>query len=290
MNERDLDALKHAVALIESPTLGIKIANLMGIPIEAVLRRLPGKASDKIGLVAQEAISLALNVAMRTMEHHPPGSMEAPPVASNWWHKVAVATTGAGGGAFGLAALALELPISTTIMMRSIADIARSEGANLHCSETQIECVQVLALGGVSAGDDATDTGYFVARNAMSKAVSDATTYIAKNGLKRIATKQAAPPLVRLITQIAQRFSITVTQKAAAQLVPIVGGFGGAIVNTLFIDHFQSMARGHFAVRRLERTYGPDTVREKFAQFVPAQSSRMTTRPVHSLWEGTRRG
>ncbi|WP_087629123.1 EcsC family protein [Caballeronia telluris] len=51
-----------------------------------------------------------------------------PPKASNFWHKAASAPRGAVGGAFGLAAIAIELPISTTIMMRSIADIARSGG------------------------------------------------------------------------------------------------------------------------------------------------------------------
>ncbi|MGB9655552.1 MAG: EcsC family protein, partial [Pseudolabrys sp.] len=35
---------------------------------------------------------------------------------------------------------------------------------------------------------------------------------------------------------------------------------GGAAINYAFIDHFQSVARGHFTVRRLERKYGKDTV------------------------------
>ena len=39
--------------------------------------------------------------------------------------------SGAAGGAFGLATLPLELPVSTVIMLRSIADIAISEGEDL---------------------------------------------------------------------------------------------------------------------------------------------------------------
>jgi len=34
--------------------------------------------------------------------------------------------------------------------------------------------------------------------------------------------------------------------------------------NTLFIDHFQDMARGHFIVRRLERKYGKEVVEETY--------------------------
>jgi hypothetical protein len=65
---------------------------------------------------------------------------------------------------------------------------------------------------------------------------------------------------VRLLTQVASRFGLVVTQKAAAQTIPVIGALGGAAINYAFIDHFQSVARGHFTVRRLERKYGRDIV------------------------------
>jgi hypothetical protein len=40
----------------------------------------------------------------------------------------------------------------------------------------------------------------------------------------------------------------------------VIGALGGAAVNYAFIDHFQSVARGHFTVRRLERKYGKEVV------------------------------
>jgi hypothetical protein len=36
------------------------------------------------------------------------------------------------------------------------------------------------------------------------------------------------------------------------------------MVNTVFIDHFQQMAHGHFTVRRLERQYGQLAVERAF--------------------------
>ena len=97
---------------------------------------------------------------------------------SNWWHKLAAGIAGAAGGAFGLPALAIELPVSTTIMLRSIADIARSEGENLEKPDVKLQCIEVLALGGGRLkNDDAAETGYFTARAAMAKAVSDAAAY-----------------------------------------------------------------------------------------------------------------
>jgi hypothetical protein len=54
-----------------------------------------------------------------------------PKAASRLLHKALAAASGAVGGGFGLAALPVELPISTIIMLRSIGDFARSEGEDL---------------------------------------------------------------------------------------------------------------------------------------------------------------
>lgn len=75
---------------------------------------------------------------------------------------------------------------------------------------------------------------------------------------------EGAPALVRLITLIAARFQLQVSQKTAAQIVPIIGAAGGAVINLLFIDHFQDMSRGHFTVRCLERQYGSEAVRRVY--------------------------
>ncbi|WP_292435311.1 EcsC family protein [Methylobacter sp.] len=263
MNENDVRDLKKAVRLLENPSIGAKIAGIVGISIEKSIALLPNKATQAIDSAAQKAIYGALRLSLRTLEPHNPRLETEPPKASNGWHIAATAVTGAIGGAFGLLALTVELPISTTIMMRSIADVARSEGADLKDLQTQLECVQVLAFGGPTSNDDAAEIGYFVAREAMTKAVSEAAAHIAKSGLQ----KESAPAIVRLITKIADRYSISVTEKAGAQLVPALGAVGGALINTVFIDHFQDMARGHFTIRRLEKQYSHELVRQKYLEF-----------------------
>ena len=50
------------------------------------------------------------------------------------------------------------------------------------------------------------------------------------------------------------------SEKLAAQAAPILGAIGGAAVNAAFADHFQTLARGHFIVRRLERQHGARVV------------------------------
>ncbi len=254
LSTSEIEDLKIAKNILENPGLAAKISDFVGSPIEKGFAMLPKNWNRVMKEAATKSIQRALDVALWTMDRSQP---EAP---SNRWHKLMVGTTGAAGGAFGLPALAIELPVSTTIMLRSIADIARSEGENLGTPDARLQCVQVFALGGRSINDDAAETGYFAARAAMAKAVSEAATYLAKTGL----SDTGAPAIVRLIAQIASRFSIVVSEKAAAQAVPIVGALGGAMINTLFMGHFQDMGKGHFIVRRLERLHGPEEVKRAY--------------------------
>src|SRR5439155_19170950 len=116
--------------------------------------------------------------------------------------------------------------------------------------ETKLSCLSVFALGSsADASDDAAESGYFAARSALATAVTEASKHLAKKGL----AKGTAPAIVRLIALIGSRFGVVVSEKAAAQAIPIIGAAGGALINTVFIGHYQDMARGHFIVRRLER-------------------------------------
>jgi hypothetical protein len=256
LSSAEIEDLRTAKRLLEIPGLAARISNYAGAPIEKGFAMLPKKWNAAVNDATRKSITTALDVALWTMDH---SRAESP---SNRWHKLAVGTAGAAGGVFGLAALAIELPVSTTIMLRSIADIARSQGENLKTPEARLQCVQVLALGGGSNSDDGSETGYFAARAALAKAVSDAVQHLARNGL----AQEGAPAIVRLIALIASRFSIVVSEKAAAQAVPVLGAFGGAVINTLFIDHFQDMGKGHFIVRRLERAHGPEQVKRIYAK------------------------
>jgi hypothetical protein len=256
LSTAEINELRAAKAILENPGIAAKVSNYIGSPIEAGLKKLPESLTAAVNDVTRKSIEKALDIALLTMNRDEQVS------PSNWWHKLAVVATGVGGGAFGLPALALELPVTTTIMLRSIADIARSEGEDLRSPDARLQCIQVLALGGKSKSDDGTESGYFAARAALATSISEAAAHITKKGL----SQHGAPALVRLISQVASRFSIVVSEKAAAQAVPVVGAFGGAAINSLFIDHFQNMGRGHFIVRRLERLHGQDEVRRLYEE------------------------
>jgi hypothetical protein len=259
----DFAALTRAKEALESPSLTMKLASVVGAPIEKLMNRLPSAAQEKVDEATQLALRKCLQVALRTIgKSSPSDSLLAPPPdkPSNLMHKLAVATTGAAGGAFGLFALPVELPVTTTLMFRSICDIARSEGEDVHRVDTQLQCLMVLGMGSNNKSDDNADLGYFIVRGAMAQSVSRATSEIAAKGLGG----HGSTALLKFVQTIASRFSVQVSEQVAAKSIPAIGAVLGAMVNTVFIDHFQQMAHGHFTVRRLERKYGTAAVERAF--------------------------
>ena len=256
LTTEDSNTLREAKEILESPGLVIKLTNLIGKPIEKGFDLLPDNWSERISMATQGALQQSLKFAVNSLGE----SRSFAP--SDFGHKVAVMVSGAAGGAFGLAGLTVELPVSTTIMLRSIGAIAQSEGENLKESDAKLECIRVFALGGTAKEDDAAESAYFATRMALAKTVSEAAKHIASQGIG----KEAAPVLIKLIEQVATRFGIQVSQKMAAQAVPVIGAAGGALINTLFMDHFQDMAHGHFTVRRLERKYGEEVIKLAYEQ------------------------
>lgn len=254
LSKEDLNDLKYAKALLENIGLAIKITNKIGLPIEKGIKLLPRGWNNKVNTYVQKALMSALNFAVYTLKDTSSAS------SNNVFHKLLVGGTGFLGGMGGLLTLPIELPVTTTLMLRSIAQIASGEGENIRNIESKLACIEVFALGGNSTGDDAAETGYFAVRAALAQEIAKAAEYISERGL----ADEGAPVIVRLIAEIASRFEINITEKAAAELMPLVGGIGGAGINVIFMHHFQNMAQGHFIVRRLERTYGPEQIQQAY--------------------------
>jgi hypothetical protein len=257
---RDLELAK---SLLENPGFAMRLANMIGAPIEKGFSLLPRGWNETVNKAAKGALLRSLELAVATLgKKHRRRSKEL-------FHKVLVGTSGGIGGAFGLAALPIELPISTAIMLRSIADIARSEGHDISQIQTKLDCLEVFALGGHVEAADAAESAYWVTRAALGKTVADAATYLAQKGV----VKESAPVIVRLINELASRFGVMVSEEVAAKAIPIIGAAGGGIINILFIAHFQDMARGHFIVRRLEARHGTERVRSIYEE-IPMKTSK----------------
>ena len=275
----DLADLAKAVAALERSSFAARLNELLGRQIGFAGELVPERIGKAANAAAAKALGYAMRVSLATL-----GDERRP--ASSRLHLAAVAASGALGGAFGLLTLPLELPVSTALILRSVAEIAREEGEDLATPEAGLACIEVFGLG---AGRETTQLGessYFAARALLAKSVSEATRYIVKRGI----VEESAPVLVRLFGQIASRFGLVVTQKIMAQTVPVLGAVTGAAINAAFMDHYQSLARAHFIVRRLERRYGADIVRRAFERMRNSSAGGAETKPTPTLAHLARNG
>ncbi len=251
------DELKEAVAILENPSF---IARMSDKFSEAVIKPgfelAPDSLRSKLLQLSDVAINKALGIAIGSLDKEKHGA----PSISN--HKLAVGVSGAIGGFFGMLALTMELPITTVLMLRSIADIADSQGEDISTREAQLQCVSVFSLGGGSEKIDDAETVYFAGRIALAKTLGDAASYLAG---KKVIDK-SSPVLLKFISKVSARYGIIVSEKAVAQAMPIIGAAGGAAINLLFTDHFQQIAKGHFTIRRLERIYGSEYVQREYVK------------------------
>jgi hypothetical protein len=250
----DLDALKQAIARLEKQNFAMSVANRIGVPLDSLLRLLPASAHDRLGVAVNKALEQCLRIALLA------GSEPGTAAPRNLMHTAVTAATGATGGFFGLPGLLVELPVTTTVMLHSIAEIARSHGEDLNNPEAALSCLEVLALGPDGHRSEAIESAYYATRAALAQVTRDAVAYLGQKGV----AKEGAPVLLRFLGRIATRFGLEVSEKAAAQLVPVAGAAGGLALNVIFMQHFQQLAEGHFAVRELERRYGPALVRHEY--------------------------
>lgn len=270
-----LEELREAKDILEHQGLAERLTELIGAPIQASLKLLPGAAEQMIYSAVDKSLEKALDLAVTSLGSHDNIARYGYQISRGrlMSHKLLAGLSGAAGGALGGLSVAAELPLSTMLILRSVADIARSQGEDLTQLEARLACLEVLALDPDSRGksnkgaaadaktEDA-ELGYFAVRIAMGKQISDAAKYVAQHGL----ADRAAPPLVQLLNVIGKRFGLVVSEKLAAQAIPVIGAVGGALINTYFIGHFQDLARAHFTIRRLEREYSPTAVRDAWGK------------------------
>ena len=143
-------ALQRAIKNLENPDFAARLADYAGRPISRAMQLMPKPAADRFNRVVEAAILRSLNIAIRSIE---PRSKRPPAQRAS---SLLAGISGGVSGFFGVAALPIELPVTTTLMLRAIADIARHHGEDLSTLEARLACVEVFALG-ASGGTRRTD-------------------------------------------------------------------------------------------------------------------------------------
>ncbi len=255
--------LARAFKLLQSRSLATRLTDYAGKPLAGVMAQFPKPVRQAMGRAVERAITACLKVAMRSLKNAPK-KRPATRLAS-----VMAGVAGGVAGVFGAAALPVELPLTTILIMRSIAEIARHYGEDLSTMEARLACVEVFAFGS-GESERRPDVGYYASRAMLGRLTAKASALL----LERGAAGLAAPAVTTLTTEVATRFSVVVWEKFAAGALPLAGAAGAATINMAFMNHFQSIARGHFALRRLERVYGVETIRERFLELERQEAER----------------
>ncbi len=238
LSQDDRDALwRVAQIMAEEKGIIMTLTSVLGGVLEYRASQAADFASKAFGSEWREAVQDATHSALikafdlGTLGMDADGEREP----WDWFNKIFVSVSGGVTGLFGLPGALADIPISTSMIMRSVAEIARAQGEDISDPAVRLACLEVFALGGPEEGDDGADIGYWATRAALAHAAIEAA-----------------------IRTIAAKFSVVLTEKTMAMAVPAVGAATGALLNWTFMNYYQEMARVHFIVRRLERTYGQD--------------------------------
>jgi hypothetical protein len=279
LKANELDFLGKAVDLLERPGFLIRLGHVVGEPLDLLQKNLPKGIKSAVERATEYSLRKALTVALKTI----PSGLLPPQAQANFaamdrdaknkkiWHTAGAALTGTIGGFFGAVALPLELPITTTLMLRSILEVSRSYGADLRDPKTALECLYVFTMGSANPKTNTTDTAYYTARIGLSQMVQGTSRFIATHSTERILhaiEKGTAPTLLKFIAVIASKFEIAVSEKFLAEAVPIVGALGGGFLNTTFLNYYNDVARCHFGIRKLEKEYGEAEIKRVYQSFL----------------------
>ena len=214
----------------------MRAINTVGDQLESGLKMIPAPVRSQLDDAAQKALTHSYAAAGKTRS----GRLGRI-TADVRLQRAMAALSGALGGAGGLATALAELPVATTLIFRSVQDVAEQYGDDPNSPETRIECLRVFGAGGPDEADDGVDTAFVSARLTISG--------VAINSL---------------INKIAPRFAAVLGQKLASQAVPVLGAVAGAGTNYAFLTYYSEIAHVHFGLRQLGRDFGDEQVIDEF--------------------------
>jgi hypothetical protein len=199
---------------------GVRLLAMLGGQAEDLLDRLPAQVRDGLNAATQQALKVAMQTAHK--------SRGAVPDQKAWVNTGVTAAMGAVGGLGGLSSALVELPVTTTVLLRSIQGVAAEHGFDPASENVQFDCIRVFASAGPLAADDGADLGFLSVRLTLSGSA-----------------------MQKLLASVAPKLAAVLGQKLAAQTVPVLGAVAGATVNYVFSSYYQQIAHVHFGLRRL---------------------------------------
>lgn len=205
--------------------IAMDLLNAVGGRAEGLIEKLPAPVRKRMDGLTYTALNRAFDAASRSR-----GLMRD---RGDWFNRALSTASGAAGGLAGFAGAAIELPVTVTLLLRAIMDIAAEHGFDPDSDHARREALHVFASAGPLMQDEGADLGLLAARMTIT-----------------------GQTVQTLIARVAPRLSAALAQKLAAQAVPFLGAVAGATINYSFTRYYQEIARVQFGLMRLSEETG----------------------------------
>lgn len=219
----DVDRL--AKRYLAASGVGMNILTSVGGHAESLIERLPAVVRRRVDRITYSGLSRAFDAASR--------SRRLVRDRGDWFNRMLSTASGAMGGMGGLPGALIELPLTITLLLRAILDVAAEHGFDPDSDEVRAEALRVLASAGPMAEDDGADLGLLAARLSIT-----------------------GQTVQGLISKVAPKLSVSLAQKLGAQALPVLGAVAGASINYTFSAYYQELARVNFGLMRLAHETG----------------------------------
>ena len=156
--EAELDRLADQYRTADG--IAVNLLNRVGASAESALDRLPVPMRQTLA----EAVERALSGAMYAAEW----SRRIVPNQQPWVYITLATATGAAGGLGGLPTSLIEIPVTTTMILRAIQEVAAREGFDPTAENVKFDSIRVLSAAGPLDEDDGADLGFFSMRLALN--------------------------------------------------------------------------------------------------------------------------
>jgi EcsC family protein len=151
-----------------------------------------------------------------------------------------------------------DVTSSMTLLSRHTCRIATAYGYSSKKAENLPHLMAAMA-----PQTEASDEGYLALKTAVVTSIRESGQFMARSAsmmLDRQLLEREAPQMIRLITYVADRLGIVITQKELGVLVPIAGAVLNSSINVAFQQVGHQTAKDYFRRTLLEDRYGEDLV------------------------------
>jgi hypothetical protein len=154
--------------------------------------------------------------------------------------------------------LLTDITTSLTLLSRSTCQVANVYG---YSSKEVTNFPHLIAA--MAPSSDVSDEGYLALKTAVLTSIHESGQFMARTAsmvIDRQMLEREAPQMIRLITYVADRLGVVLTEKQLGLIVPVAGAVLNSSINVAFQQLGHQTAKDYFRRLILEERYGEELV------------------------------